>query len=60
MGKCNHVPQMRSDEIVVLRQGGIIHACGYICSKCGQSVYPLGSILPDERLTEEEKEILRN
>lgn len=53
-----HNPQKINDEIVILNRGDQVIACGYICSKCKQSVFPMGSHLPDELLTNEEIKIL--
>jgi hypothetical protein len=60
MPQNNHAPQRREDQIVVLKRGGQVHAVGYICHKCGNPVFPLGSTFPDEALTKEEKELLYN
>ena len=59
MGGVTHAKQLETDEIYVLRSSVNFHAVGYVCSKCHKPVFPLGSTLPDEMLTKEELEYLR-
>lgn len=56
----DHAPLGRHDETSLLWWGDTVIAVGYVCRICKKSVFPLGSVVDENLLTEDHRRILKD